>query len=94
MMILKPLLLYKTIYFILLPAHQLSMIHEIIPRQLLTTNKFMICFLPLQDEIQQSLPQFLSAYEEYGGLVLNWMMFGSSGHISRPKGIIIVRKSR
>lgn len=34
----------------------------------------------------RTLPEVLRAYEEYGGLVVSWNLFGSSGHISRPKG--------
>lgn len=37
----------------------------------------------------RTLPEVLSAYEEYGGLVVNWNLFGSSGHISRPKGKVV-----
>ncbi|GAB4816169.1 hypothetical protein N2152v2_003215 [Parachlorella kessleri] len=33
----------------------------------------------------QSLPQLLQAYEEYSGLGVHWILFGSSGHTSRPK---------
>jgi len=31
-----------------------------------------------------SIPSILKIYEEYGGLVINWMIFGSSGFIKRP----------
>lgn len=33
-----------------------------------------------------SLINFLKGYEAYGGLQINWRMFGNSGHIKRPKG--------
>eukprot|EP00596_Hydrurales_sp_CCMP1899_P002611 CAMPEP_0119039936 /NCGR_PEP_ID=MMETSP1177-20130426/9722_1 /TAXON_ID=2985 /ORGANISM="Ochromonas sp, Strain CCMP1899" /LENGTH=270 /DNA_ID=CAMNT_0007004489 /DNA_START=316 /DNA_END=1128 /DNA_ORIENTATION=+ len=46
-------------------------------------------YIILKDEFQQSLPDFLENFEMYGGLVLNWMSFGSSGHIQRPKGGIL-----
>ena len=36
-----------------------------------------------------SIPQALKAYEGFGGLTLNWMIFGSSGHIKRPKGGVL-----
>jgi hypothetical protein len=31
----------------------------------------------------------LRAYEQYGGLTLNWKIFGSSGHIQRPEGGVL-----
>jgi hypothetical protein len=31
-----------------------------------------------------NLPEFLSAYESFGGLGLNWLVFGSNGHSERP----------
>jgi hypothetical protein len=31
----------------------------------------------------------LNKYKDYGGLTLNWMFFGSSGHITRPSGGIL-----
>ena len=36
----------------------------------------------------------LRQYEKYGGLVLYWKMFGSSGHIRRPKGGLLVNYHR
>jgi hypothetical protein len=36
--------------------------------------------LPVPD-----LFQVLRPYEKYGGLALNWRMFGSSGHVKRPQ---------
>jgi hypothetical protein len=36
-----------------------------------------------------SVPSVLRLYEEYGGLTLNWMMFGSSGYVKRPSGGIL-----
>jgi hypothetical protein len=38
------------------------------------------------------LPPLLGAlppYERYGGLVLNWVVFGSSGHVRRPPGPVL-----
>lgn len=43
-------------------------------------------FLILRDSSSVSLPALLHDYEEYGGLAVNWVLFGSSGHIHRPKG--------
>ena len=34
----------------------------------------------------QDLRQFLTLYEDYGGLGVHWVMFGSSGHIEKPPG--------
>jgi len=31
----------------------------------------------------------LIEYEEFGGLVMNWVMFNSNGHITRPKGLAL-----
>jgi hypothetical protein len=36
-----------------------------------------------------SIPSILKRYERYGGLTMNWMVFGSSGHIKKPKGGVI-----
>jgi hypothetical protein len=36
-----------------------------------------------------SIPSVLRRYDEYGGLTLNWMMLGSSGHQKRPPGGIL-----
>lgn len=38
---------------------------------------------------EKSIPMILKNYEKYGGLTLNWMFFGSSGHRSRPAGGVI-----
>lgn len=31
-----------------------------------------------------SLPDFLMAYERFGGIGINWLVFGSNGHIEKP----------
>jgi preprotein translocase subunit SecG len=36
-----------------------------------------------------SIPSILRRYERYGGLTLNWMMFGSSGHVKKPPGGVL-----
>jgi len=36
-----------------------------------------------------NIPQVLRKYEKYPGLTLNWRMFGSNGHVSRPKGGVL-----
>jgi Glycosyltransferase family 92 len=38
------------------------------------------------DDHQETLPHMLQNYTQYGGLGLNWVMFGSSGHVKRPQG--------
>ncbi|KAL3152497.1 hypothetical protein ABBQ32_001532 [Trebouxia sp. C0010 RCD-2024] len=43
-------------------------------------------FLFLRDPSFASMPALLRQYEDYGGLAVNWILFGSSGHIHRPKG--------
>ncbi|RYZ97383.1 MAG: glycosyltransferase family 92 protein [Sphingobacteriaceae bacterium] len=35
-----------------------------------------------------SLPDFLAAYENYGGLGINWLVFGSNGHTKKQQGQI------
>ena len=32
----------------------------------------------------------MQQYNQYGGLAINWMVFGSSGHMQRPKGGVLV----
>jgi Glycosyltransferase family 92 len=38
------------------------------------------------DEEKVSIPLMLSNYTQYGGVGLNWVMFGSSGYDKRPEG--------
>jgi hypothetical protein len=45
-------------------------------------------FIVVQDKTK-SVPRVLKEYESYGGLVLNWLMFGSSGHNHRPPGGVL-----
>ena len=33
-----------------------------------------------------SLPQLLEKYEDYGGLGLSWLIFGSNNHVDKPAG--------
>ncbi len=44
-------------------------------------------FLVLKDT--QDARILLSEYEDFGGLAVNWVMFGSSGHVTSPKGLQI-----
>ena len=43
-------------------------------------------FLFLRDPNISSMPQLLKEFEGYGGLAVNWVQFGSSGHVHRPHG--------
>jgi hypothetical protein len=36
---------------------------------------------------RQDVPSLLRQYEAYGALVVNWRVFGSGGHQTRPKGV-------
>ncbi len=44
-------------------------------------------FLVLKDTRDARI--LLSEYEEHGGLAVNWVMFGSSGHVTSPSGLQI-----
>jgi hypothetical protein len=33
------------------------------------------------------LPLFLNNFSEYAGVGINWLVFGSNGHVSRPEGL-------
>ena len=35
------------------------------------------------------LPELLVEYEQYPGLVVSWAMFGTSGHMTKPPGLVI-----
>ena len=41
---------------------------------------------PLEDD---DLRAMLGEYEDYAGLAVPWLMFGSSGHLRRPEGLTI-----
>lgn len=45
-------------------------------------------FIVVVDE-KETIPSVLKRYEQFGGLSLNWRMFGTSGHIKRPPGGIL-----
>ena len=52
-----------------------------------------IAFLDLDEFLfapgGKPLPEVLSAYEEFPGVGVNWAIFGTSGHVSRPAGPVI-----
>lgn len=37
----------------------------------------------------KDIKDFLDQYDKFGGVCMHWKMFGSNGHISRPKGRVI-----
>ncbi len=45
-------------------------------------------FIVLKDKTK-SIPDILKNYEEFGGLAINWKLFTSSGHITRPEGGVL-----
>jgi hypothetical protein len=45
-------------------------------------------FIVLQQP-EMILPKFLAGYEEFGALVVNWRLFGSSNHTHRPAGRVV-----
>ena len=45
------------------------------------------------DEID-CLPKFLESYENYSGVAVNWLIFGSNGHQIRPSGLTIENYTR
>ncbi len=52
-----------------------------------------IAFIDMDEFIcpsnEDDLRPFLADYEQYGALALNWKIFSSSGHLSRPSGLVI-----
>lgn len=48
-----------------------------------------IAFIDMDEFIvpkKESLPQLLEKYEEYGGLGMSWLIFGSNNHVDKPAG--------
>lgn len=51
-----------------------------------------IAFIDIDEFLKpmnKSLPEVLKDYEEFGGLGVNWLIYGSSGHDRRPEGTIL-----
>src|SRR5438309_11534779 len=50
-----------------------------------------IAFLDLDEFLfsptLRPLPELLAEYEQHPAVVVNWMMFGTSGHLTRPPGL-------
>jgi glycosyltransferase involved in cell wall biosynthesis len=42
----------------------------------------------------KTLPEILKGYEDYAGVVVNWLCYGSSGHQKRPSGLTIESYTR
>lgn len=42
----------------------------------------------------EPLPEILREYEEHPGVLANWAVFGSSGHLIRPPGLVIESYTR
>ena len=56
-----------------------------------TTRWLMFCdddefLFPVQNT---ALPSVLERYEQFGGVAAAWMLYGSSGHWTRPRGLVI-----
>jgi hypothetical protein len=43
-------------------------------------------FFPVKDTL---LPNALAPYEEFAGLAASWMLYGSAGHWTQPRGLVI-----
>ena len=56
-------------------------------------ESFWIAFIDLDEFLvpvaTQTLPEFLRDFEHYGGVGVNWLMYGNSGHATRPQGLQI-----
>lgn len=37
-----------------------------------------------------NIAEFMKQYDQYGGLAINWVVFGSSGYKTRPQGGVLV----
>lgn len=44
--------------------------------------------------VADSVPALLKDYEEFGGLHVSWRIFGSSGHVDKPDGLLIESYTR
>ncbi len=52
-----------------------------------------IAFLDLDEFLfsptLRPLPELLIEYEQHPAVVVNWMMFGTSGHVTKPPGLVL-----
>ncbi|MDR3073291.1 MAG: glycosyltransferase family 92 protein [Deltaproteobacteria bacterium] len=57
-----------------------------------------IAFMDLDEFVvpkrHESIPGMLEEFEPYAGLALNWQVFGSNGHLTRPEGLQIENYTR
>lgn len=56
-----------------IPCHWLAVI---------AVDQFIVLFK------DKNVNELLADYEQYGGLSINWSVFGSSGHMKRPEGLV------
>ena len=56
-------------------------------------QSFWIAFIDLDEFIvpvsAPGIPEILKEFEPYGGLAVNWLMYGNSGHETQPPGLQI-----
>jgi hypothetical protein len=45
-------------------------------------------FIVVVDKTKR-IPDILTDYEQFGGVTMNWMVFGSSGHVATPPGGVL-----
>ena len=46
-------------------------------------------FIVIREPKYRKINEFLKLYEHYCGLCINWMIFGSSGHLKKPEGGVL-----
>ena len=51
-------------------------------------------FIVFHDTEASDINTFLHGYEKYGGLVVNWRLFGSSLHKKRPQGGVLINYTK
>lgn len=51
-------------------------------------------FIVFHNTTKKDINDFMFDYEAYGGLALNWVIFGSSGHKVRPSGGVLINYNR
>ena len=51
-------------------------------------------FIVFHNTTKKDINAFMFDYEDYGGLALNWVIFGTSGHKVRPRGGVLINYNR
>jgi hypothetical protein len=51
-------------------------------------------FIVFHNTTKKNINEFMFDYEDYGGLALNWVIFGTSGHKVRPRGGVLINYNR